>query len=474
MRRRLAGILWLLLLCAPACSRRSPIRSQVERDQVRPAAEWLQLEPVRLLRDYIRIDTTSRGVGEEKGAVFLQKFFECAGIETELVCPAPGRCNVLARIPGRRREGALLLLNHIDVVGVFPEYWKEAPPFSGTIKAGYLYGRGTYDMKGLGISQAIAMRRLADARIVPETDILFLGEADEEFEQKWGSRWLLDHRPDWFRGVTTVLNEGGNNEAIIRTLRFWGVEADQAGYGSLEFEASSEEPLKALAARFPKLEGPASVPSAQVLEGFDLLANHLPYPWSVWLRDPEGLIHNRANLSRLADRYGAFFEPRIHWSTPFAFPPNQRSKFRSYVIVSVPPGASPDLYLDPIAAAARDLPLATLERESSGRTVPSPWPTETTELLKRVTAAFHPGLPFGPVPTFGAMTTSQHFRKAGIPAYGYSPILMNITDEARRHGNDERLFLRDYLDGIEILDQVVKEYAFFPPGHKASAPRGEK
>ena len=66
----------------------------------------------------------------------------------------------------------------------------------------------------------------------------------------------------------------------------------------------------------------------------------------------------------------------------------------------------------------------------------------------------------------------MHFRKAGIPAYGYSPILMNITDEARRHGNDERVFLRDYLDGIEIMDQVVKEYAFFPPGHKASAAGG--
>ena len=68
MRRRLAGIVWVLLLCAPGCSRRPPIRSQVERDQVRPAAEWLQLEPVRLLRDYIRIDTTSRGVGEEEGS----------------------------------------------------------------------------------------------------------------------------------------------------------------------------------------------------------------------------------------------------------------------------------------------------------------------------------------------------------------------------------------------------------------------
>jgi hypothetical protein len=41
------------------------------------------------------------------------------------------------------------------------------------------------------------------------------------------------------------------------------------------------------------------------------------------------------------------------------------------------------------------------------------------------------------------MSTSQHKRMAWIPAYGYSPILNNITDEARRHGNHEPLYIRD-------------------------------
>ena len=77
--------------------------------------EWLRLEPVRLLRDYVRLDTTDEK-GEEEGARFLQRFFDCAGIENEIVCPAPKRCNLLARLPGRSRKGALLLLNHIDVV----------------------------------------------------------------------------------------------------------------------------------------------------------------------------------------------------------------------------------------------------------------------------------------------------------------------------------------------------------------------
>jgi len=117
------------------------------------------MEPVRLLRDYVRLDTTDE-TGEQKGAEFLQRFFDCAGIETEMVCPAPRRCNLLARLPGRSREGAILLVNHIDVAGFVPSYWKESGPFEGKIKLGFLYGRGAYDMKSLGLSEALAIRNL--------------------------------------------------------------------------------------------------------------------------------------------------------------------------------------------------------------------------------------------------------------------------------------------------------------------------
>ena len=64
-------------------------------DATRRPEKWLAMEPVRLLRDYVRIDTTE-GPGEERGAKFLQPIFECAGIPTEIVCPRPRRCNLIA------------------------------------------------------------------------------------------------------------------------------------------------------------------------------------------------------------------------------------------------------------------------------------------------------------------------------------------------------------------------------------------
>src|SRR5436853_5964810 len=110
------GLVAILAVLA-ACSRQKLAR--IERDLTRPASDWLKIPEVRMLYDYVRIDTRA-AQGEQAGAEYLQRFLDCEGIESEIVCPAPKRCNLLARLPGRRREGGLLLLNHIDVEEVYP------------------------------------------------------------------------------------------------------------------------------------------------------------------------------------------------------------------------------------------------------------------------------------------------------------------------------------------------------------------
>ena len=425
-------------------------------DQTRPPAEWLQEEPIRLLRDYVRIDTTP-AKGEKAGVEFLRDFLDCEGIQTEIVCPAPGRCNLLARLPGRIRQGGLLLLNHVDVVDAFPSFWKDAPPFEGRIKLGYLYGRGVYDMKSFGIAQAIALREIRRRGIVPATDILFLAEADEEIGQKWGSKWLLEHRPEWFEGVKWVVNEGGTTELILRSPRFWGIETVQAGFASAELE-SSRETLNALAKAFPRLQSPAVQPLPEIVAGFDMLANHLPNPYTDPLRHLDRVSRNPAELAILPDRYAAFLEARIHWSDLYEHP-DSPGRLRGYVTISVPPGVAPRPYLDPILKAAGEQSVRVLSVFDSGPTRASRYPSALTDLLQRVTEAHYPGVPFGPIPGFGGYTTSILFRNRGFETYGYSPFAMNITDAARRHSNDERIFLRDYLTGVGMFTDVLLEYA---------------
>ncbi len=457
MRR--AGAAAALLLTLVGCRRAAPdaMKSTQVADLKRPASEWLREEPVRLLVDYVRIDTTV-GKGEQAGAAFLQRFFDCAGIESEIVCPAPGRCNLLARIPGRTSEGSLLLLNHIDVADAFGEYWKDAKPFEGKIRLGYLYGRGTYDMKSLAIAQALAMREVRRLGIVPATDILFLAEADEETDQKWGARWLLAHRPEWFRGVRWVINEGGTTELILREARFWGIETVQGGYASAEFEAANAQALEAVAANAKISPSPPVVPLPEIVAGFEMLANHLPSPYTDPLRHLDRVRADPKELAILPDRYGSFLEPRLHWSDPYVHPESP-GRTRRYVSVSVPPGIAPRPFLDPIVAEARRRGLTVLRTWDSGPTKASAYPSALTDLLERVTEAHFPGVPFGPVPGFGGYTTSIYFRDAGMEVYGYSPFPMNITDAARRHWNDERIYVRDYLDGVALFSDAVLEYA---------------
>jgi acetylornithine deacetylase/succinyl-diaminopimelate desuccinylase-like protein len=455
-RRLAAPLLLLASLALPGCANEE--KPAPDTDLTRSSEGWRKIEAVRLLQDYVRIDTTDTK-GEWEGALLLRDLLDCVGIETEIVCPAPRRCNLLARLPGRKRAGALLLLNHIDVVHAFAGLWKEAAPFEGKIKFGFLYGRGAYDMKSLGLAEALALRALKMQGVVPESDILFLAESDEEGNHLWGSRWLLEHRPDWFAGVAAVLNEGGTNEMILRDPRFFGVETVQAGYGLLQFEAGAGTPLEALARRWPRLEGNVVDAHPHAVLGFEMLANHLVPPLTDLLRHLDRVRGDPQELAQLPDRYGSFLEPRIQWSAAYPYPPQAPDSFRAFVVVSTPPGVDPGIYLDQIERDARGAGVRLVSRSSTGATVASPYPSRLTEILERVTEAYYPGVPFGPVPTFGGETTSIYFRRRGIPAYGYSPIPFNITDSARRHGNDERIYLRDYLKGIRVYADVVAEYA---------------
>ena len=83
MTRRLAAAAAVLVLTLVpiSCSRQRTPPPVTKTDVVnvtRSEASWLSEEPIRLLHDYVRIDT-SLDHGEEKGAEFLRRFFECEG-----------------------------------------------------------------------------------------------------------------------------------------------------------------------------------------------------------------------------------------------------------------------------------------------------------------------------------------------------------------------------------------------------------
>ena len=278
--------------------------------------------------------------------------------------------------------------------------------------------------------------------------------------QQLGSRWLLEHRPALFAGVGQVVNEGGVVELVIREPRYWGIETVQAGYATAELEAPTSPGLVALADRWRKLHSPVVLPHPQVVEGFRLLANHLVSP----LTDPLRHLDRSGRTPRSshpAHRYGSFLEARAY-GRPVPRPGRPGQSPPIVLVASTPPGMAPEAYFEPVLADARSRGIRVVTSFSGGTTSSSPYPTPFTELLRRVTESHFPGVPFGPLPTSGSFSTSMLFRQRGFPTYGFSPIPMNVTDSVRRHRNDERVFVPDYLAGVRLFRDVLEEFALRP------------
>jgi hypothetical protein len=181
--------------------------------------DWDQINKsaVDLLQRYVRIESIDPPANTAEAANFVKHFLEENGIEAKLYASGPnGQTNLVARVTGRdRSKKPLLLLNHLDVVPVDRKAWK-FDPFAAVIQNGEIWGRGTMDMKGIGVEQMVALATLKKAGITPARDIVMLSTADEENNGTYGIRWMIDNH---FADIDAeyVLDEGGFGAFSPRT-----------------------------------------------------------------------------------------------------------------------------------------------------------------------------------------------------------------------------------------------------------------
>src|SRR5699024_8876831 len=71
---------------------------------------------------------------------------------------------------------------HLDTVPIGNKDNWDSPPFSGYLKNGRIYGRGSCDMKG-GVAALIeALIRIKESKELPTANIIFIGTAGEEVD----------------------------------------------------------------------------------------------------------------------------------------------------------------------------------------------------------------------------------------------------------------------------------------------------
>ncbi len=129
---------------------------------------------VELAKQMVSIPSVSGS--ESRLAAFLQnQLATCRGCD----CSIDGWASLIALFPGKNKR-LLLFDGHIDTVDADASLWS-SDPFTGSVRDGKLYGRGSSDMKGALAAMISAAALLVDEKgELPGSGIVVCGTAGEE------------------------------------------------------------------------------------------------------------------------------------------------------------------------------------------------------------------------------------------------------------------------------------------------------
>ncbi|KAM5293036.1 aminoacylase-1 isoform 3-T3 [Ctenodactylus gundi] len=208
---------------------------------------------VTLFRQYLRIRTVHPTPDYGSAIAFLEEQGCQLGLSCQKVEVAPGYVILVLTWPGTDTTLSSILLNsHMDVVPVFKEHWSHDPFEAFKDPEGYIYARGTQDMKSVSIQYLEAVRKLqAEGHRFPRT-IHMTFVPDEEIGGFQGMQ-LFVQRPEFQAlKIGFALDEGLANptnaftvfysERVIWWVRF--TSTGRPGHGSRFIEDTAAEKLE--------------------------------------------------------------------------------------------------------------------------------------------------------------------------------------------------------------------------------------
>jgi acetylornithine deacetylase/succinyl-diaminopimelate desuccinylase-like protein len=431
------------------------------------AVDWLQ--------EYLRIDTTNPPGNELKAAQFFKAICDREGIENQLLEYRPGRADFWARIPhtGNRPKRAMILLNHMDVVTSDAGQWK-APPFSGQMVDGSIYGRGAQDMKNEAVAQVLVMVMTQREHVALDRDLIFLAVSDEEADGS-GTDWVLAQHRDLLEDAEFLINEGGENLLENQKVRYVGVDVGEkipfwvhlvahgrAGHGSRPIADSAPNRLVRALDRVLAYRTPYKV--LPVVEEF--LREMAPYEpperarrfrnVKQALRDPrfEQQVDNDESLNFLLR--DTISVTMMHGAEQTNVIP---SEAWANLDVRLLPGEDGNQFLQTLRRVIDD-PDVSVEPVPGGTRNANYSPTNTDlyAAIRQVSGHYFPTVPVVPLLASG-YTESQRYRPAGIVAYGFTPFTTTGAEGSSEHGDDERIRVEEMRRGPRILFDVVMTVA---------------
>lgn len=441
--------------------------SQSSQNSMDSQRSELEADAITLCQEMIRIPSVNYGdgKGDEKAIAdfVVAKLLE-VGIKSKVYESAPGRCNVVATIPGvsTHRPG-LVVHGHIDVVPANAQDWL-VDPFAGEIRDGMIWGRGALDMKNMDAMMLAIVRKWARSGFKPPRNILLVFFADEEAGSIYGSRWMVKEHPEVFQGYSEAISEvGGFSVTVGDGKRLYLVEAAQkgiywmrvtaegrAGHGSM---MNDQNAITVLARAVEKI-GNHTWPqryTKTVKVFFQQLAKATKKPYDVTDLRPllkelgstarmiGATLQNTANPTMLEAGYKANVIPQSASAViDGRFLPGYEEELKNTIKELV----GPDIKVEVIT---RDI---ALEVDFEG------------DLVDAMRNAILSQDPDGiPVPyTMSGGTDNKALSEIGIIGYGFSPLKLpaDLDFMSLFHGVDERVPIDGIVFGVRVLENFLE------------------
>ena len=407
---------------------------------------------VELLQKYVRIPSINPPADTRATADLLTAELENAGLKVTRYQPDTSHCvNLITRLEGRDRSvKPLLLLTHMDVVPVDAKAWS-VNPFGAEIKDGFIWGRGTLDMKGVGIQQVMALTLLKRLKIVPSRDIVLMATCDEETNGPMGVKWMMANHWDELNPAY-VLDEGGlrSYDVLSANKLIFGISVGEkqsswlrlrakgtAGHGSQPIADNANDILLAAISKAVAL--PPTTKRHPIMD--EIVQNIGTLAKNKFTNAIQG---NTISLTTL--RAGVGDPPKAN-----VIPSSSEATLDCRLL----PGVNSAEFISEVKARIND-PRVTVELISDPMdTGVSNSKTPLFAAVKAAIVKHHPSAVVTPmlVP-YG--TDARNFRAKGVPSYGLLPMVIDAATLATMHSDAERIPIAEFLKGVRIYFDVLR------------------
>jgi acetylornithine deacetylase/succinyl-diaminopimelate desuccinylase-like protein len=436
--------------------------------------DWsaIESETIARLQAIIRFDTTNPPGKELPLARYLESTLREEGIETNLLETGENRAQLVGRIRGSGARRPLILLAHMDVVGVERENWTR-DPFGGEVHDGYLYGRGAIDDKGMLAANLMTMLMLKrESGTKLDRDVVFVATSDEEAGGDWGMAWLVEHHPGLL-DAEFALNEGGRTRIIRGGRTYLAVQSAEKVSHVVTVTATGSAGHAAIPLpdnaifRLGRALECLSMYSEPVLlteitaRFFGKLAEIWPDPvekaamMDLVSGDPKRIETGASVLSRTAV-FNAVLRNGISPTVIMAGKQFNVIPATAQAVLNVRtlPGHSIDKVINRLRAIVSE-PGVTIELTARGEDAPASDPGSAMfSAIVDATKELDPTIAVVPYLSTG-VTDSARLRRLGVQAYGVLPFPMGEEDEKRMHGADERVPLRSLHFGVRLVYEAT-------------------